>query len=222
MTVFHVSKVCIQYDSIGSIPAFDLPDGFVDLTHWKVLSDGCDPVLRRESQHFVHDTPGSTEISGQRSLSQQQEEHRDRDGLREESDEMQFPVRCEELDDLVPVQGNAHRYDDQVEFSREGSPTVHVFTGHDGCGAEPFYFLKFSGGVRKCRDFGAPGCGELEREMAEAADAENPDLTGRPDVQLHQRCKDSYAGAHQGTGVTAIQFFRDGHCPDPMRPYSFR
>lgn len=117
-----------------------------------------------------------------------------------------------------PVQRCVHRDEQEIERVCRLEDPVAVAAGYDVVCTEPlrFFGLGLVGGER--RNLATPGIGELEAQVTQAADTDDPYPVGGYHTVGDQRREHSAASAQKRAGRRNVERVGQGNRPDPMRP----
>ncbi len=168
----------------------------------EVLGPGFDAVPGGELQHRADRGGCADGRPGDRPLGHDEWERGEVERFKDRADHVQPAARGERLDVGIPVEGHIDGGDDEVEPAAGARNGVEIARVDGFVGAEFQRFLLFGFAGGEGGDMTPPRPGELEREMSEAADADDGDLRCGRELGLHERVEDGDAAAeHRADGA---------------------
>ena len=161
--------------AVADLVFLDAGDGGVGVLHGEALSDGLDVVAGGDGEHLAEVAGAADAGAGDAELAADERGAGDleRGWAGAEDDERAFGA--EGFDEVMEVLVAGDGGEDEVEGAGEFLDGGGLAGVDEGVGAEREGFGFLVLGAGEGDDFGTEGAGELDGEMAEAADADDAD-----------------------------------------------
>jgi hypothetical protein len=144
------------------------------------------------------------------------------DRLHDGTDHVHAAERGQRAEQGVPVQRHVDRHQQQVERAGDRLDGVGIAAGDDVVRAKGTRLVGLGGGGGEGGDFAAPRTGELQRHVAQSANADHADARAGADAIGKERLEHGDATAQQWSRAGQVDTFRQGNSPRPVGTYLVR